>query len=146
MKTLFKLFLIVFLTSGIWSCSANWHLRKAISKNPDLLKPSYVIISDTLIVPSVQHDTIFQFGLVRDTIVMVQDRLTVRYFYNTKDSTVYLQGECKADTIIREIKVPCPEQVVYEKGGKEWPWILLGVAGYLLLGFILLRKVTKYIN
>jgi hypothetical protein len=122
MKKALYIALIVFLTSGTWSCSAKWHLRKAISKDPGLMKETHIVVYDTLVTERVQADTSFYFYQI-DTVVLKQDRLTMKYFFN-HDSTVYLSGECEADTVIREITVQAPPQVVY-KDSKPDIWFTL---------------------
>jgi hypothetical protein len=54
---------------------------------------------DTVVTDSVVTDTIFKHNLVRDTLTLHKDKLTVKYFYNTTDSTVYLWGKCDGDTV-----------------------------------------------
>jgi hypothetical protein len=54
---------------------------------------------DTIVTDSVVTDTIFKHNLVRDTVTLRKDKLTVKYFYNTTDSTVYLWGKCDSDTV-----------------------------------------------
>jgi hypothetical protein len=54
---------------------------------------------DTIVTDSVVTDTIFKHNLVRDTLTLHKDKLTVKYFYNTTDSTVYLWGKCDGDTV-----------------------------------------------
>jgi hypothetical protein len=54
---------------------------------------------DTIVTDSVVTDTIFKHNLVRDTLTLHKDKLTVKYFFNTHDSTVYLWGKCDSDTV-----------------------------------------------
>jgi hypothetical protein len=78
-----------------------------------------------LVTERVQADTSFYFYQI-DTVVMKQDRLTMKYFFN-HDSTVYLSGECEADTVIRQITVKAPPQVMYKDKLHSW-WFYVAFA------------------
>jgi hypothetical protein len=86
------------------SCSANWHLNRAILKDPSILKPTAVRF-DTIVVTKERKltDTIVMNDV--DTITIERDRVRVR-FVRSYD-TLMVEGTCLPDTIkidvIREI-------------------------------------------
>lgn len=89
-------------------CSPQKRLDRLIRKHPELVKVDTATVIDTVIIPKVTVDTVLKdttyFRLLRDTIVINNDRLTIRQ-YHTRDS-IFITGECKDSIIIREVSVP----------------------------------------
>ena len=132
-------FWLVFIAAGISivllsSCSCQFYQRKLDKKCPKV--QDTIIVHDTLITSNVTTDTIFKY-FQRDTVIVREGKLTMKYFYNSHDSTVYLNGRCAPDTIIREIRVP------YEQNRVEvdyWPgwakWVVITLLLLLVIGFL----------
>lgn len=55
---------------------------------------------DTIITEEVSTDTVFKHRVLRDTVVLHKDKLTVKYFYNNSDSTVYISGNCDEEKLL----------------------------------------------
>lgn len=89
-------------------CNCEYKLNRVLKKCPELLAKDTIKTIDTITVNGIQSDTIFKH-YYHDTVIMHKGQLTVKYFYNTKDSTVYLYGKC--DTI-KQIIV---KKIPYEK-------------------------------
>ena len=124
--------LFAFIIYTLSGCSANWHLRKAIAKDPSILQPKELVLIDTVVVtPSLRVDTLAYFRT--DTITIERDRLRVQI--KRIHDTLRISAECKADTvrIVKEVEVPGP--VVYKP--RVWwekiplPLLLLVVFGYI---------------
>jgi len=122
----------IFIGFALSSCSANWHLRKAIEKDPSIVQPKELVLIDTLVItPSLRVDTLAYFRT--DTITIERDRLRVQI--KRIHDTLRISAECKADTvrIVKEVEVPGP--VVYKP--RVWwekiplPLLLLVVFGYI---------------
>jgi hypothetical protein len=83
------------------SCSAQWHLKKAIAKDPTILKEGVVIerVTDTIevITPELRVDTLHRFS--RDTVTTYVDRVKIRTKVDTVNQTVYVDVVCPSDTI-----------------------------------------------
>ena len=83
------------------SCSAQWHLKKAIAKDPTILSEGVVIerVIDTVevITPELRVDTLHRFST--DTVTTYVDRVKIRTKVDTIDRTVYVDVVCPADTI-----------------------------------------------
>lgn len=132
-------FWLVFILAGISivllsSCSCQFYQRKLDKKCPKI--QDTIIIHDTVITSSVTKDTVFKY-FQRDTVIVREGKLTMKYFYNSHDSTVYLNGRCAPDTIIREIRVP------YEQNRVEvdyWPgwvkWVVITLLLLLVISFL----------
>ena len=105
MKCRYILPLLILILSG---CSAEWHLSKAVDKNPELLKGKTMIVTDTVVTePIAVRDTVTISQV--DTIEIVKDRFRVKIMRSY--DTLIIDGGCDADTIVRtlEVKVPVVE-------------------------------------
>ena len=86
------------------SCSASYHLKRAIAKDPSIVKPTAVRF-DTIVVTKERKltDTIVMNDV--DTITIERDRVRVRLVRSY--DTLMVEGTCLPDTIkidvIREI-------------------------------------------
>lgn len=98
-----KKLLLLLTTILLVSCSPQKRLAKLLKDHPELVKSDTIKVRDTVIVPAIHTDTILQNTITRDTVVITKDKLVIKYFNNGK--TVYLGGEVKKDTIIKEIPV-----------------------------------------
>ena len=87
----------------LFSCSPQKRLARLIKNNPDLVKSDTVKVHDTTFVKAIHTDTIIKSGITHDTVTIVKDKLVIKYFNNGK--TVYLGGDVKRDTIVKEIPV-----------------------------------------
>jgi hypothetical protein len=132
MKWGIKLMLIVLLSS----CSAQWHLKKAVQKDPFILERDTMVVRDTVVVPPVViTDTVTTRQ--HDTIVVEKDRLKVRIV--KKLDTLIIDAKCDSDTIVKIVEVPY-EKIIYQE--KEAPlylvqrwvvYILSAIVGFRIL-------------
>jgi hypothetical protein len=112
MKWLVKLILVLSLTS----CSAQWHLRKAVQKDPMILKKDTLVVQDTFVVPPVVlKDTVTLKQ--HDTITITKDRMRVKIV--KVNDTLIIDAKCDSDTIVRTIEVPY-EKIVYVEKATFW--------------------------
>ena len=90
------------------SCSPQKRLNRLVKKHPELIKVDTLSVHDTIHIETIKADTVFKdttfLRLLRDTITVVNDRLRINT-YHYRDS-IFIEGECIGDTIIREIRVP----------------------------------------
>lgn len=121
------------------SCTCDYHLRKAKSKCGYSLKTDTIYRNDTTFVNRVQKDKVFNF-YSRDTVVVKEGRLTMKYFYNTHDSTVYLKGQCDTIRIIKEIPVQVNTTEIKESYLSYFKWAALILV--LVITLYILSKVT----
>jgi hypothetical protein len=122
-------------------------MNRLIKKHPYLIKVDTIVVRDTIrdtinfTTELIRLDTVFSFNEIFDTITIVKDNLTVRYFHDTIHDKVYISGEC--DTIwievpyenIIEYKVPC-DTVVVTPSSNWQRWLLLIVISVIVLWFI----------
>lgn len=124
--------LLLFLSS----CSCEYYLNKAKSKCGFTTKTDTVYKKDSVFVDRVTKDTLFKY-FQKDTVIVREGRLTMKYYYNSHDSTVYLNGKCDTIKIIREIPVQVNTTEIKESYTAYFKWIaiilLCGVAiAYLI--------------
>jgi type III secretory pathway component EscS len=129
MKWLVKLILV----SSLMSCSAQWHLKKAVRKDPMILQKDTLVVVDTVVSPPVAiTDTVTLRQ--HDTIELVKDRLKVQLV--KVNDTITIDAICDSDTIISVVEVPY-EKITYIE--KESPmqvvqrWLLYMV--FIFLGY-----------
>jgi|TARA_R100000482_G_scaffold117015_1_gene60429 hypothetical protein len=137
MKWLVGLTLISLLTS----CSAQWHLKKAVQKDPLILEKDTLVVTDTVVTPPVAiTDTVTLKQ--HDTIVIQKDRLKVQLV--KVNDTITINAECASDTIVRTIEVPY-EKIVYVEQKTLWQKIQ-SLAFYFALVLLALALVKRLID
>ena len=138
MKWLVKLNLLLLLMS----CSAQWHLRKAVRKDPMILQKDTMVVVDTVVSPPVAiTDTVTLRQ--HDTIRLVKDRLKVQLV--KVNDTITIDAICDSDTIISIVEVPY-EKITYIE--KETPiqviqrWLLYMV--FIFVGYKVVLKLLGH--
>jgi hypothetical protein len=71
--------------------------------------PYSVLIHDTIVIKSIKVDTFFNSSI--DSFVIIKDRLEIRY--KKVGEKIFIQGECKGDTIYKTklVQVQVPTKV-----------------------------------
>jgi len=138
MKKLHQYVYLLILSVLLTSCGAQWHLKKAIKKDPAILSRDTVVVTDTIVTAPVSvRDTITLQQ--RDTITITKDRLRVNIVRSF--DTIMVDAICESDTIVQVIEVPVPSLVMkdsdrwYNKVYKFSFYLLL-----LLLSFVIIRR------
>lgn len=83
----------------LFGCDAEKRMSRIVKRNPGLIKSDTVWTLDTIYSQGAIKDSTFHFYQT-DTVVMEKDNLTVKYFFN-HDSTIFIEGKCKPDTILK---------------------------------------------
>lgn len=128
-------FLVIILSLG--GCrSANKLLQKAIEKGAGV-KVDTIREKIPVIVPEIRVDTTFvpQPG---DTVRITKDRLKLKYVRLPGD-TVFLDAECSADTIVKEVPVTVTRTIEAESGLPWWTWAVIGFLAIVVLGLLFRR-------
>ena len=138
---LFSLFLILTL----YSCSANYHYRKAVKKGLQVTQTSDTIRISTIdSVPVIKHDTIVyeKFFSSKDTVVMYknvyvpQTRLETRIEYKLKRDTLKMITRVEVHKAKAEAKI--------NKKPNYWG-MLIFIACVFLVGLFGTKLVNKYL-
>ena len=132
-----------FLTLMLTGCSADWHMRKALKKDPSLLTTRIVTVTDTLITPPITvRDTVSFVKM--DTVRIEKDKLVIK-LVKISDSEFSVDAEVKADTIVRFIEVPIETVIVKEKTFLErvYAFTFWALLPALLITIMILRWLNK---
>ena len=126
--------LVGLITIGLLSsCSAQWHLKRAVKKDPTLLKTDTIAIVDTVVTPPVTlTDTVITRA--QDTVVVQKDKLKVQVVRSY--DTIMVDAVCESDTIVQIVEVPVPSIVM--KDSDRWYNKVYKFSFYVLLILLLL--------
>jgi len=134
MKWPVKLIIMLLLTS----CSAQWHLKKAVHKDPTILEKDTLVVTDTVVSPPVAiTDTVIMRQ--HDTITLVKDRLRVNIV--KVNDTITIDAICDSDTIISIVEVPY-DKIVYVEKESIWDKIK-SLTIYMGLAFLVFKIIMK---
>lgn len=140
MRTLSVVISIVLLSA----CSPQARLANLIKNHPELAKRDTITRVDTITILPGAADTIIHYKQT-DTVIVKENGVTVKYFYNTRDSTVYIKGERDTITIIRQ--VPVTVNTFEVKPETRWEKIVRGFKDFiipLLLGAVVILLILQY--
>lgn len=132
--------LSVLLLSG---CSAGWHLKKAVQKDPSILKPTVVTIWDTIVTPPIYVVDTVGIPEMGDSSVIDND--TVRVVITKYQDRLIVKTKVKEIEVPREVQVECPPQVIQESGGltDKVKNYLLAVLAFALTVMMFLYRFTR---
>ena len=123
------------------SCSAQWHLKTAVRKDPTILVKDTMVVTNTVVSPPVAiTDTVTLKQ--HDTITLVKDRLKVEIV--KVNDTITINAECASDTIVTTIEVPY-EKIIYVKEKTLWEKIQ-GLVLLFALVALVLKLIFKYLT
>ena len=139
--------LVVFIASCSVEKQINNHLKQSERQYKKAIRKGYtpkidtVYIKDSVFIERVRVDSIFR-DVVGDTIIINKDRLKLKYVRSV--DSVFIEAECLADTIIKEIPISVQEKIfikttLYENVGLDtrWKkltfWVVLVISGLLIL-------------
>ena len=126
--------------SILTSCGAQWHLKRAIAKDPEIVKDMVVRVDTTVITEKVSVSDTIRIKEV-DTIQIVKNGVVIDI--QRSYDTIMVDVECPPDTIriTKEIEVP---QYIPEKKNKNIGFgVVLGFIFALVLISTVLRVLRK---
>ncbi len=133
------LLILIFLTS----CNPENILNRKVKRAENYAYKHGLVIQDTIkvidtvIVDNYIHDTTATFYRHDSITVVNNEKVFLKYFYDTLRQEIYHEVECKGDTIIREVLVPVDKIKVIEKDNR-FNIILIVILAALF--FVILRK------
>ena len=133
------LIIVIFLTS----CNPQNRLNRKVKRAENYAYKHGLVIKDTIkvvdtvIVESYIHDTTATFYRHDSTIVVNNEKVFLRYFYDTLRQEIYHEVECRGDTIVREVLVPVDKIKVIEKDNRFNIILIVLLAA---LFFVILRR------
>jgi hypothetical protein len=133
------LLILIFLTS----CNPQNRLNRKVKRAENYAYKHGLVIKDTIkvidtvIVDNYIHDTTATFYRHDSITVVNNEKVFLRYFYDTLRQEIYHEIECKGDTIIREVFIPVDKIKVIEKDNRFNIILIVLLAA---LFFVILRK------
>ena len=128
------------------SCNPQNRLNRKVKRAENYAYKHGLVIKDTIkvvdtvIVESYIHDTTATFIRHDSTIVVNNEKVFLRYFYDTLRQEIYHEVECKGDTIVKEVLVPVDKIKVIEKDNRFNIILIVLLAA---LFFVILRRNYK---
>jgi hypothetical protein len=134
----------LFWAITILSCSPQQRLAALVKRHPELIKHDTIFKVDTFKISEVRKDTVFYNQVTRDTVVIKQDHLTIKYF-NSRDS-IFISGKC--DSIIKIVRVPVEINTVEAQAQTGWnkfwnsakDYLIVALLGAIIVLMILMKK------
>ena len=137
-------YIALLLLLGLCSCTQmRYNIAKRHLDKIGLEVCDTVTIHDTTVVTESRTDTVLRISeITHDTVIIREGQSEVKYFYNTHDSTIYIEGKCH-DTIIIEERDGQDKFIVTEVEKSNWhTWLFIGmIAGFLL--FMIMQRLKK---
>ncbi len=131
---------ILLLVSSFTACSPQRRLQRLVAHHPELLAADTLLVHDTIVMAGIVADTSIPLTRLTDTVVISRDKLEIK-LVKIRD-TIHVTGTCKADTIVREVRVPV-EKIKLVKAEAGWlskvPWVILGVVFIVTLWRIVMK-------
>lgn len=134
---------ILLLCIFLISCNPQNRLNRKVKRAENYAYKHGLVIRDTIkvidtvIVESYIHDTTSTIIRQDSTIVVNNEKVFLRYFYDTLRQEIYHEVECRGDTIIREVLVPVDKIKVIEKDNR---FMIILIVLLAALFFVILRK------
>ncbi len=139
-----KLIILWWTAALMVSCSPQKRMQKLLSRHPELLERDTILLSDTLITPQWQFDTVFLAERLRDTILIHKENLSIRI--RQVHDTVYLETLRAADTVVIQNRVPIERIVLKQPPDNAWHWWIYKAKILLFVLFILAFMALLYLK
>ena len=136
-----RLFSLLFLIVGLYSCSAKYHYSKAIKRGLKVLKTSDTIRIATLdSVPVIKHDTLVyeHFYSQKDTVVFYKTVYVPKTRLETR-----IEYKLKRDTIRMITRVEVQKAKASRK--PNYLWMIIGVLFLGIILFVAGKLANKYL-
>ena len=128
---------------SLTSCSANWHLKRAIAKDPSIIQPPEVeIVDTTIVIEEIRAETTF-VALPMDTITIEKERLRIQI--KRIHDTLVVNGVCMTDTIRIIEEVELPPVIKYEPR-PTWQTIIAWLLAGLFAFKIIQRAIDRFLS
>lgn len=132
--------IIIIALAFLTSCSASWHIQRAIIKDPSLLERDTVVVHDTIRTYTEHTEVDSVFMISNDTIIVEKNNLKIKHWIH--QDSVFIEGEC--DSIFVEVpyKVEVPYETIRYEERFKIPWWIWLIA-FVILVFYLGKKYLK---
>ena len=123
------------------SCTPQKRLNRLVRNYPYLSKIDTIKIVDTIVVPNYEYDTIETVTYHDTTIIVNNEKIEARYYYDTLRKEIWHEITCKNDTIIKDRLIPYEKVTVQELTfwEKYGSMVIFGIL--ILIGSKVLKKL-----
>ena len=144
-KSIFKVLVQIILFSFLLSCSPQQRLNRLLTKHPQLLERDTIVEIDSVIVENYVRDTTTIIEMHDTTTVINNERVVLKYFYDTLREVIHHEVKCLGDTVYIETLVPIEKAVFRELSwwDKYKEFIYIGLV--LMMVLIVLKKIGKIV-
>ena len=144
-KSIFKVFIQVVLLSLLFSCSLQQRLNRLLTRHPQLLERDTIVVIDSVIVENYVRDTTTIIQTHDTTTVINNERVVLKYFYDTLREVIHHEVKCLGDTVYVETLVPIEKAVFRELSwwDKYKEFIYIGLV--LIMVLFVLKKIGKIV-
>jgi hypothetical protein len=144
-KDFIKVTILFLLLYFLFSCTPQRRLNRLLTNHPELLEKDTIIVRDTVVVENYNYDTTTIIRLHDTTTVINNERVVLKYYYDTLREIIHHDVECLGDTVYIETLVPIEKAVFRELSWwqKYKEFIYIGL--FLILVLIVLKKLGKII-
>ena len=138
---------IILILIFLASCSPQNRLNRKIKRAENfaykhgLVIQDTVKVVDTVVVENYIHDTTSTIIRMDSITVINNEKVFLRYYYDTLRQEIYHEVECKGDTLIREILVPVDKIRVIDKDNRFTIIVIVLLSALILI--ILRRNYTS---
>ena len=139
-KTYFQVILIALVLVG---CSPQERLNRLITRHPNLSQRDTLVIRDTIVIETYNQDTITLLEFHDTTTVINNERVVLKYFYDTLREVIHHEVKCLGDTVYTEKLVTVEKAVFRELSWWDKEFIYIGLV--LMMVLVVLKKIGKII-
>ena len=125
------------------SCNPQKQLNRLISKHPELLQKDTIKYIDTVIVENYTHDTITSIHLHDSTTVINNEKVILKYYYDTLTKEIHHHVTCIGDTITKEVHIPYEVVVVQELTFWQKYGSIMIILSFIALALLLFKRISK---
>ena len=148
-KRIIKNIIQIVLICLIVSCSPQKRLNRLVKKHPELsqIDTLNLVVRDTIVIEKQSFDTTTQIIYHDSVTVINNERVILKYFYDTITQELNHYLENKTDTIYTEkiVNVPVDRVIVRELSwwDRYKEFIYIGLV--LIMVLIILKKISKIV-
>jgi hypothetical protein len=145
-KSIIKNYIQIVLISLLFiCCSPQERLNRLITKHPELSQKDTIVVIDTVIVENYNYDTTTIIRLHDTTTVINNERVILKYYYDTLREVIHHEVECLGDTVYTETIVTVEKAVFRELSWWEKYKEFIYIGLFLILILTILKKLGKIV-
>ena len=139
-KSISQILIICFLIS----CSPQKRLNRLVRKYPQLTQLDTIRIIDTIVIDNYNYDTVETVNYHDTTIIVNNERIEARYFYDTLRQEIFHEITCKSDTITKNRFIPVEKVIIQEQ--KTWQkYKPMAIFSFMIILILVILKKLKIV-